>query len=79
MPHRLPLHVQAQRLPLVTSDPIAQPFHDLVVLSALMQELDQLAASMGIRRLGRSPARILRCPPVALAWSLFEIDPHVLQ
>ncbi len=64
MPHRLPLHVQAQRLPLVSSDPIVQPYHDLVTHSSLMLELDRIAVSLGGPAARRSTARVLRCPPI---------------
>jgi hypothetical protein len=64
MPHRLPLHVQAQRLPLVAAHAIVQPFHDLVVHTALMSELDRVSASFGGARGAQQPARALRCPPM---------------
>ncbi len=64
MPHRLPLHVQARRLPLIASDPIIQPFHDLVARSSLLRELDRRAASIGVRRRSRLPARFMRVSPI---------------
>jgi hypothetical protein len=63
MPHRLPLHVQAARLPLVATDAIVQPFHDLVHHTMLMRELDRIAAAQGGRRPLRSATRVLRRPP----------------